>query len=53
VADDCLAVRTVMRDDGQYPLEPAGVKLSQQLQLIVASVERVMGAHPSAWLKQL
>jgi hypothetical protein len=53
VADYCLAVRTVMRDDGQYPLEPAGLKLYQKLQLIVASVERVMGAHPSALLKKL
>ena len=25
VADDCLAIRTVMRDDGKYPLDPPGV----------------------------
>jgi hypothetical protein len=53
VADDCLAIRTVMRDDGTYPLEPPGVKLYQQLQLIAASVERVMVAHPSALLNKL
>src|SRR6266481_7614930 len=53
VADYCLAIRTVMRDDGKYPLEPPGVKLYQQLQLIVASVERVMAVHPSALLKRL
>jgi hypothetical protein len=53
VADDCLAVRTVMRDDGKSPLEPPGLKLSQKLPLMMASVERVMGAHPSALLKKL
>jgi hypothetical protein len=53
VADYCLAVRTVMRDDGRYPLAPPGVKLYQQLQLIAASVERVIAAHPSALLKRL
>jgi hypothetical protein len=53
VADYCLAIRTVMRDDGKYPLDPPGVKLFQQLQLIAASVERVMATHPSALLKRL
>jgi hypothetical protein len=53
VADYCLAIRTVMRDDGKYPLEPPGVQLYQKLQLIAASVERVMAAHPSALLKRL
>ena len=45
VADDCLAIRTVMRDDGKYPLDPPGVKLYQQLHLIAASVERVLVVH--------
>jgi hypothetical protein len=53
VADYCLAIRTVMRDDGKYPLEPPGVKLYQQLQLIAASVERVRAVYPSALLKRL
>jgi hypothetical protein len=53
VADDCLAIQTVMRDDGTYPLDPPGVKLYQQLPLIAASVERVMVVHPSALLKKL
>ena len=53
VADYCLAIRTVMRDDGKYPLEPPGLQLYQKLQLIAASVERVMVAHPSALLKRL
>ena len=42
-----------MRDDGKYPLDPPGVKLYQKLQLIAASVERVMVVHPSALLKKL
>ena len=29
VADYGLAIRTVMRDDGKYPLEPPGVQLYQ------------------------
>jgi hypothetical protein len=53
VADYSLAIRTVMRDDGKYPLEPPGVQLYQKLQLIAASVERVKAAHPSALLKKL
>jgi hypothetical protein len=53
VADSCLAMRAVMRDDGKYPLEPPGRQLYQKLQLIAASVERVMVAHPSALLKRL
>jgi hypothetical protein len=53
VADYCLAIRPVMRDDGKYPLEPPGLQLYQKLQLIAASVERVMVAHPSALLKRL
>ena len=52
VADYGLAMRTVRRDEGTYPLEPAGVQLYQQLQLMAASVERVMAAHPSALLKR-
>jgi hypothetical protein len=53
VVDYCLAIRTVMRDDGKYPLEPPGVKLYQKLQLIAASVERLKAIHPSALLKKL
>jgi hypothetical protein len=53
VADYCLAVRTVMRDDGKYPLEPPGLQLYQKLQLIAASVERVLAAQPSALLNKL
>jgi hypothetical protein len=53
VADYCLALRTVMRDDGKYPLEPPGVQRYQKLQLIAASVERVRGTHPSNLLNKL
>ena len=38
---------------GAIRSSPPGVKLYQQLQLIAASVERVMTAHPSALLKRL
>ena len=53
VADYSLAIRTVMRDDGKYPLDPPEVRLHQKLQLMAASVERVKAAHPSALLKRL
>jgi hypothetical protein len=53
VADYCLAIRTVMRDDGRYPLEPPGLQLYQKLQMIAASVERVMVVRPSALLRKL
>jgi len=52
VADSCRAMRTVMRDDGKYPLEPPGVQLYQQLPLMTASGERGMAAPPSALLKR-
>jgi hypothetical protein len=51
--DDSLAMRTVMRDEGTYPLEPPGVPLSQQLQLMAAAVERVKAMHPAALLTRL
>jgi hypothetical protein len=53
VADSCLAIRTVMRDEGKSPLEPPGLQLDQKLQLIAASGERVRAAHPSALRKKL
>jgi hypothetical protein len=52
-ADYGLAMRTVMRDDGQYPLEPPGVQLYQKLPLMAASVERVRALPPSALLQRL
>ena len=53
VADYSLAIRTVMRDDGKYPLEPPGVPRYPKLPLMAASVERVKAAHPAALLKRL
>ena len=53
VADSCLAVRTVMRDEGTYPLEPPGLKLYKTFQVLAASVERVMAVRPSALLRKL
>jgi hypothetical protein len=53
VADYCLAIRTVMGDDGKYPLEPPGVKLYENLQLISNSIERANQARPSSLLQKL
>ncbi len=53
VADYCLAIRTVMSDDGKYPLEPPGVKLYEKLRLISDSIGRVNSIHPSALLQRL
>jgi hypothetical protein len=53
VVDYGLAIRTVMRDDGKYPLDPPGVKLYEKLQLIAASVERLKAIHPAALLTKL
>jgi hypothetical protein len=53
VADECLAIRPVLRDEGTYPLEPPGVPRYQQVPLMAASVERVRGAPPSTFLNQL
>ena len=53
VADSCVAIRTVMRDDGTSPRDPPGVQRYQQVPRMAASVERVMVVHPSALLKHL
>jgi hypothetical protein len=42
VRDDCVAVRTVMRADGKYPLEPAGLHLWKRLQQLKASLVRAL-----------
>jgi hypothetical protein len=41
VRGDCLAVRSALTDDGQPPLDAAGLRLQQRLQAISASIERV------------
>jgi hypothetical protein len=37
----CLAVRSALTDDGQPPLDAAGLRLQERLQAIQASIERV------------
>jgi hypothetical protein len=44
VRDDCLAVRPVMRAEGKYPLEPAGLALWERL----AAAEGVVGTCAGA-----
>ena len=53
VADYCLAIRTVMGDDGKYPLEPPGMHLYQTLQVIATSLQRSRSFRPSALLQRL
>lgn len=49
----CLALREVLRDDGKYPLEPAGIKLYDKLNQIDASLERALKQRASAKLQRL
>ena len=37
----CLAVRSALTDDGQPPLDAAGLRLQERLQAIRTSIERV------------
>jgi hypothetical protein len=37
----CLAVRSALTDDGQPPLDPAGLRLQERLQAIDASIARI------------
>jgi hypothetical protein len=53
VSDYCLAVRTVMSDDGKYPLEPAGITLYDRVLQIKHSVESSLRTHASATLERL
>jgi len=49
----CVAVREVMRDDGKYPLEPAGITLYDKLNKIRQSLGRALQARSSAKLQRL
>ncbi len=49
----CLALRKVLREDGKYPLEPAGIKLYDKLMQIDASLERPLKQRASAKLQRL
>jgi hypothetical protein len=41
IRGSCLAVRSALTDDGQPPLDAAGLRLQERLQAIQTSLERV------------
>lgn len=49
----CLAIREVMREDGKYPLEPAGLTLYDKLRQIRTSLEKALSQRASAKLHRL
>lgn len=49
----CAALREVLRNDGKYPLEPAGITLYDQLKKIDESLERAIKKRASAKLQRL
>lgn len=49
----CGAVREVMRDDGKYPLAPAGITLYDKLNQIRASLDRSLAQRSSTKLQRL
>jgi hypothetical protein len=49
----CLAVRTVVRESGCYPLDPPGVKLYEKLTEIHSSVQRCLDEHTTPALERL
>jgi hypothetical protein len=49
----CIALREVLRDDGKYPLEPAGITLYDKLTQIDASLQRAITRRASAKLQRL
>lgn len=53
VQDYCLALRTVLRADGKYPLEPAGLTLWERLQQLKASLERALAERDDPQLRRL
>jgi hypothetical protein len=53
VRDYCLAVRTVLSEDGKYPLEPAGITLYERLDQIANSLRRALAQATSAKLQRL
>jgi hypothetical protein len=52
-ADYCQAIRVVMRNDGKYPLDPAGLELYTKLGKIASSLERAVAARESKLLSRL
>ena len=51
--DYCQAIRVVMRNDGKYPLDPAGLELYTKLEKIAASLERAIEARGSKLLERV
>jgi hypothetical protein len=51
--DYCQAIRVVMRNDGKYPLDPAGLELYTKLEKIAASIERAIAARGSKLLERV
>jgi hypothetical protein len=52
VRDYCLAVRTVMRAEGKYPLEPAGLHLWERLQQWKASLAQALEQRDEPQLRR-
>jgi hypothetical protein len=53
VRDYCLAVRTVTRAEGKYPLEPPGLTLWERLQQLKASLVRALEQRDDPQLRRL
>lgn len=53
IADYTLALRTVLTDEGKYPLEPPGLSLYERLTAIRASLQRCLARRPSPLLQKL
>jgi hypothetical protein len=49
----CQAIRYALLDDGVYPLEPGGLRLYQNLQKIMQSIQRSNMSKPNAELEKL
>jgi len=49
----CLAIREVMRDDGKYPLDPAGITLYDKLEKIGSSLKKAVAQRGSMKLERL
>lgn len=53
VKDYCLALRTVMNDDGKYPLDPPGVQLYERLASVRESLSHCQQTRSSQLLARL
>lgn len=49
----CIALREVLKENGKYPLEPAGITLYDKLAQIDASLERAISRRASEKLQRL